>query len=340
MTLADSDKEDISKTFFHCNKLAEFLDKVCGERGVQRKDLKAKFYIDHGVDWEKCCLHLSSNIPEFLPGTSFDTPFPQPSTAQETGNKEKKRRRTREQGVERKDGSDLGQRSLLFLGVVRKMKETHSNFRVLLELLDLNRIQYTIAADICALLLLFGLMSASSCNPCLYCPRRRHHGTGKWEEGEVELRTLGSLREQYQGWLEAGAKTGAQHTSKWQSTVNPVLIRSLGDKDEMTVLEKAPPPAVHLLLATNDILRPHAVKFFGTEENMLDAIRTLIGAVPHSYQVLSNTSLFHSFLLLVSYRLSKSGFHEFCRIFFYCVSTLMSRKKNIQHFAPGEGGSL
>lgn len=264
MTLKDSEKEEISKTFFYCNQLVEFLDKICEERGMQRKDLKAKFYIDHGVDWEKCCLHLSSDIPEFLPGTSFNTPFPLPSTDQGTGVKEKKRRRTREQGVERKDGSDLGQRTLLFLGVIRKMKETHCNFRVLLELLQLNRIQYTVAADICALMLLFGLMPASSCNPCLYCPRRRHHGTGKWEEGEVELRTLGSLSKQYQGWLEAGAKTGAQHTSIWQSTVNPVLIRSPDDKDEMTVLEKAPPPAVHLLLATNDVLRPHAVKFFPT----------------------------------------------------------------------------
>ena len=90
MTLKDSEKEDISKTFFFCNQLVEFLDKICEERGMQRKDLKAKFYIDHGVDWEKCCLHLSSDIPEFLPGTSFNTPFPLPSTDQGAGAKEKK----------------------------------------------------------------------------------------------------------------------------------------------------------------------------------------------------------------------------------------------------------
>ena len=48
----------------------------------------------------------------------------------------------------------------------------------------------------------------------------------------------------------------------FQSTVGPVLVESPEDTALTTVSEKVGMPTVHLLLATNDILRPHMVKFF------------------------------------------------------------------------------
>ena len=53
-----------------------------------------------------------------------------------------------------------------------------------------------------------------------------------------------------------------EYTVLFKSTVGPVLTSSLGDTDDTTISEKAPPPSVHLLHATNNILRPHCVKFF------------------------------------------------------------------------------
>ena len=49
-------------------------------------------------------------------------------------------------------------------------------------------------------------------------------------------------------------------------------------------MEKAPPPSVHLLHATNNILRPHCVKFFGSDENLLLCLKEQVGVVPQIYQ--------------------------------------------------------
>ena len=43
-------------------------------------------------------------------------------------------------------------------------------------------------------------------------------------------------------------------------------------------------PTVHLLLAVNDILRPHMVEFFGSEENLMQVLKEKVWVVPHSYQ--------------------------------------------------------
>ena len=127
-------------------------------------------------------------------------------------------------------------------------------------------------------------MPCSSSNPCLYCTLRRTKG--EWEdEGTGELRTLGGQDKRlayWQGPLHSIYKT--EFTVLSQSTVGPVLVRSFGDNDDTTILEKAPPPSVHLLLAVNDVLRPHCIKFFGTEEQMLQVLKDELGVIPHSYQ--------------------------------------------------------
>ena len=43
-------------------------------------------------------------------------------------------------------------------------------------------------------------------------------------------------------------------------------MEALGDTANTSVLEKVGMPTVHLLLAVNDILRPHMVKYFDSEE--------------------------------------------------------------------------
>ena len=75
-----------------------------------------------------------------------------------------------------------------------------------------------------------------------------------------------------------------EYTALSKSTVGPVLVRSLGGTDDNTILEKAQSPSVHLLLATNNILRPHCAKFFGSVENLLLCLKEQVGVIPHSYQ--------------------------------------------------------
>jgi hypothetical protein len=144
------------------------------------------------------------------------------------------------------------------------------------------QLDYTITGDLSALMQLFGLMSCSSSHPCLYCPLKR--SKGKWGINDVQLRSMGSLATQYGGWVTEGSKYDTEHTSRYQSTVGPVIVRSHADKDDTTILEKAAPPAVHLLLSVNDILRPHCIQFFDSESHLMENLKTEVGIIPHNYQ--------------------------------------------------------
>ena len=46
---------------------------------------------------------------------------------------------------------------------------------------------------------------------------------------------------------------GAQHTRKWNSVTEPVLVMGEGDTWNMTVLDKVIQGSLHLLLALNDL---------------------------------------------------------------------------------------
>ena len=271
------------KTIFFCSKLVPFLNKVCEERGVKLDEQRLKVMVDSGKEWEKVCLTMSPNLP-----TYSAAPFPLPQSTPE----EKRKRRSREDGVRRDSSSTTGQSTILFLAVVKGMKETAGNFAVLWEKLQLSQVRYTVSADFAALMPLFGLMSCSSSHPCLYCPLRRL-GTGQWEgrwteEGEwvqteVGLRTIGSNASDYNAWLADGAKHGTVHTQQHNSCISPVLVCGEGDTEDTTVLEKAGTPGVHLLLGTNTVL-DHCVPFFDSRQEMLEILRQAVSVIPHSYQ--------------------------------------------------------
>ena len=88
---------------------------------------------------------------------------------------------------------------------------------------------------------------------------------------------MGSLAVQYWGWVAEGSKYDTEHTARYQSTVGPVVVRSHADTDDKTVLEKAAPPAVHLLLSVNDVL-------VDSESHLMEILKTEVGVIPHNYQ--------------------------------------------------------
>ena len=267
VTLLDSKGNEQMKTFFYCSSLIPFIHSVCDNRGIDFEDQKMKIGVDHGLEWEKITLTLSSS------SHTFPVADPVPKKVQ---------RRKYKDGVGRINKSDTGQETILFLGVVRSMKESHTNFKILWEKLQLEQLNYSITGDLSALMQLFGLMSCSSSHPCLYCPLKRSKGI--WGVNDVQLRSMGSLAVQYGGWVAEGSKYDTEHTARYQSTVGPVVVRSHADTDDKTVLEKAAPPAVHLLLSVNDILRPHCIQFFDSESHLMEILKTEVGVIPHNYQ--------------------------------------------------------
>ena len=163
--------------------------------------------------------------------------------------------------------------------------ESAYNIDIILKAVGVRSHPFTISSDFKFLMPCFGLMSCSSTHPCLFCVRWRRKGV--WEvlpEGTQELRTFGSLQEQYKGWVAAGSRYTTPFTSRFQSTVGPVLVKAPGDRADTTVLENTGMPTVHLLLSTNDVIRPHLIPFFKDEAHLMEVIRKEMGCVPHSYQ--------------------------------------------------------
>ena len=130
----------------------------------------------------------------------------------------------------------------------------------------------------------FGLMGCGSSNPCLYCPleRRRVGGVSTWENAEVGLRTFGSLDMNYSSWLDLrGGCERVEFTREFKSVTGQVLVEGVGDTWDTTILDKTPPCALHLFLATNDLIN-HLEK--GTWPEIKAVFYDLFGIQAHSYQ--------------------------------------------------------
>ena len=157
------------------------------------------------------------------------------------------------------------------------------NYDHLFRAVELSRLPFKITGDLHFIMPCFGLLGCSSSNPCVYCPRERRRigGVAKWEEGDVELRTLGSLNQNYADWFEEGQRDGAQFTRKFKSVAGPILVEGAGDSFSTLVLDKAPPCALHLFLATNDCFN-HLQRNHWPDFKVV--LLNLYGIQAHSYQ--------------------------------------------------------
>ena len=144
-------------------------------------------------------------------------------------------------------------------------------------------LRFILTGDFHFLMPCLGLMNCSSSNPCPFCPRVRSKvgGVAKWQEGEVEPRTLSSLHTNYAGWvLEGEVQTTAQ-TRRWTSVTSPFLVEGEGDTWDMKVLDKVVPGSLHLFLAANDLIN-HLEK--DSWKDVKQVLKDLFGIEAHSYQ--------------------------------------------------------
>jgi hypothetical protein len=93
----------------------------------------------------------------------------------------------------------------------------------------------------------------------------------------VALRTFGSEKVQLNGWVVASSKYSTWCTGAYKSTFSPILVQAVDDTEDAIFLEKINMPTLHLLLAVNNILRPHLVNFFDSEEQLLEILRCKMG---------------------------------------------------------------
>ena len=206
------------------------------------------------------------------------------SNATPLAEKEKKRKRTREEGIGGgKRFVEHGQRMILLLCLVKGVPESEENLELIFTHVKLAGLRFKMTGDFKFLMPWFGLLGCSSVHPCLYCNKERRKGEWIEKEGTaVELRTLGGIETMAAAWMEAGSKRTTAWTSKFESSVGMVTVWGEGDTPMTTVLDKCAPPTVHCLLALNSVLRPHLEKIW--EGDLWKFLKEEVKVVPHSYQ--------------------------------------------------------
>ena len=94
-------------------------------------------------------------------------------------------------------------------------------------------------------------MSCSSVCGCCYCQARRN--SDEWTGGGARLRSVGSLNESLQKFHSAGRERDKAKDVSY-NVVETSLLFDDDDLPSTLVLEKCPPPALHLKLSLNHIL--------------------------------------------------------------------------------------
>lgn len=257
-----SDGKKIRMPFVHCTDLNGFIEKLEENRGGKRGK-KRKIGGDSGKGFLKITLSI------------YDPEDHERKPA-------KKARRSYDQGVSGGvKAEETGQSMIMVIAGVPTIPESAVNLEKMYEHCGINQEDYKLTGDLKLLMPSFGLKGCSSLHPCLFCTQMRKKG--QWV-GPYQLRTFGNIREQFESLPEDPKKrTATATTANTQSVVGPVLVQSVFDEDDKTVLEKVGMPGVHLLLAVNDILAK-AEDFFGGRSAMLQILKDGIGIVPHSYQ--------------------------------------------------------
>ena len=262
----DKNGDIVSRPFFYCNKTLEFLHLVAELRGEDWNQLRLLVQGDSGQGWFKVAISMIRQ---------------EDLEVQKSG---QKRRRSRDDGIGGGPGfKSYGTRKILILALVQGIPETNFNLDIVFQAIGLRFLTYKITGDLHFCMPSFGLMPCSSSNPCLFCPRSRTKkgGVFKWEDGDIQNRTLGSLHQNYAGWHMEGEVEKTAQTRKWKSVTNPVLVEGVGDTWETSVLEKSVPGSLHLLLAANDLLLHLEATCW---PDLKTCLFQLYGIKPHNYQ--------------------------------------------------------
>ena len=128
-----------------CNNLPGLIDKIIETRKqVENESLLIKISIDGGGGFLKVCLSLFD----------INDPFPKLSSSSML-------KRFKDSGVKR----------IFIIGIVPKVSEDYVNVKRLWINIGIHVLQkkYTIATDLKLCNVLLGMMSPSSCHPCVWC---------------------------------------------------------------------------------------------------------------------------------------------------------------------------
>ena len=145
--------------------------------------------------------------------------------------------------------TDIGERKLtgpnrtIILAGVSKVKETHHNMAVLMELTKLNEVDYVMSMDLKLTNIMIRICSHSARYPCPYGECFKDDN-GNWHKGRD--RTGFNIKENRAKWIRssAGRKINRANLKDYMNCENDPLL----DKVEDPIIKLIPPPALHTIL--------------------------------------------------------------------------------------------
>ena len=228
----DNDGSYILKPVVFCSNVVDFVSELMDLRKLGPGDAKLKVGLDKGRG------HLKMVLSMYNPDDVMKM--------------KSEGRVTMKSGIGSGDNHSLiGKKKIMILAIVPDIPENYHNLQILYDLTKINSVSYQQTGDLKALNILLGLMSSSAACGCCYCEAQRN--SDKWMCGGARLRSVESLSEN----LEKFEKSGRDKTKAKDVSANVIEKSLLFDEDDlpsMLVLEKCPPPALHLKLSLNHIL--------------------------------------------------------------------------------------
>lgn len=138
---------------------------------------------------------------------------------------------------EEKGEKNTGVNRSLLLAHGEDWQELHSNLRIIVEILQLEKVNFSLAADLKLINCMLGLSNHSSTYACIYC-----EGTMGLKAGKT--RTFHSLTKHHTRYRNARYPKNQQ--AKFKNCVHPCLL--VVPDPRVSVLSMIPLPQLHLLL--------------------------------------------------------------------------------------------
>ena len=228
----DNDGCLISSPAVYCSNIVGFVNEVMELRKIDPGDMKLKVGLDKGRGHLKMILSLY-NPNDVMRSKGIG-------------------RVTMKMGIGTGDDySQIGKRKIMILAIVPDIPENYYNLQILYDLTKINTVAYQQTGDLKAINILLGLMSCSSVCGCCYCQAKRN--SDEWMGGGARLRSVGSLNESLQKFESAGRERDKAKDVSY-NVVESSLLFDDDDLPSTLVLEKCPPPSLHLKLSLNHIL--------------------------------------------------------------------------------------
>ena len=210
--MIDSKLNNIPRDVLYVKSTSDFINEIVRQRGLDPTTAFVRISLDGGGGFLKVIVNV------------FDT--------EELDDSESNSTIFKNSGVQR----------CQILSLVQDVPENNYNLRIVLEKLRLDECSYCLAFDLKCANILFGLSGHGGKYACLWCE-------GECKDNCGELRTLGSLDEWHNKYVDDGERTSRMQFFK--NVINKRLFYL--DKDPNTLLQHlVPPPELHLLIGVVD----------------------------------------------------------------------------------------